>query len=380
MQNNDIKYCVTSFTDLLGFSNHLEIGKDLRTKIGQEVINRLHFLENSIEQFLAEKKKYSKYYPKNINYKRINDSLILTLDLPEFLKPRIGENVKGGMTGNEIEKFFSEQELDTYETFEKANNEKLTQSIIELTQFIGLVARIHSFINRKENENCFPGAKTVIASGYRKSFIMKSNKEDYFSANFSFSNAYVAESFLKGQKLFIDNYILQILGSNQYIKNILKIASFIYKQYTFDPFDDNTVSLESTRKYIKGNVTEINLFRKKYLFRELNPTPLAYLQLFATFLPFLNGQQILKVSKKKKYLHRRIFYNFKNKVTTNEISENPNRFFLSTFDIEDNIEINKQLILTEKSSILDKQNKKDMELKFPIVHSFMEQVPRKNVH
>jgi hypothetical protein len=38
----------------------------------------------------------------------------------------------------------------------------------------------------------------------------KVKQEDYFSANFSFSNAYLAEQQLKGARLFIDNYILQI--------------------------------------------------------------------------------------------------------------------------------------------------------------------------
>jgi len=357
MENNDIKYCVTSFTDLLGFSSHLEIGNDLRTRIGQEAINRLQILEKCIDLFLAEKKNYSKYYPKNINYKRINDSLILTIDLPELLTPRIGEMVKSGITVGEIEHYFVEQELESYETFENAYKEKLTQSVIELSQFIGLVARIHSFINRKENEGYYPGAKTIIATGFRKSYFPKTNKEDPFSANFSFSNAYIAETVLKGQKLFVDNNVLQILSENQYIKNVLKISSFFHEQYSFDPFDDKDSSQDNIKKYKKGNVTEVTLFRKKYLFRELNPIPLAYIQLFPNFLPYLSGKKRLINNGNQKYVFRKQFYHFKNTVSSEEIYRNSSQFNFFRNDLEDNIEVTKQLILTEKSSLFDKKKR-----------------------
>ena len=171
MENTDIKFCVTSYIDLRGISNHLEIGNDLRTKIGQEVITRLDSLEETIDLFLNERKGHPQYYPKTINYRRVNDALILTIDLPEFLTPRIGETIREGITVNEIGRFFpNSSEYDTYEEFEKAYIEKTTESILELTQFVGLSARIHSYINRKESENYFPGAKTVISSGYRRSF------------------------------------------------------------------------------------------------------------------------------------------------------------------------------------------------------------------
>src|SRR3972149_605973 len=293
MENSDIKFCVTSYTDLLGISNHLEIGNDLRTNIGKEVIKRLNFLEETIKLFLEERKKYSKYYPKNINYRRINDSLILTLDLPEFLTPRIGETIKEGLTGSEIEEFFPNHEYDSYEEFEIAYNNKLTQSILELTQFVGLSARIHSYINRMENSYYFPGAKTVISSGYRKSYFTLTNDEDYFSANFSFSNAYIAESFLKGQNFFIDNNILKLIGSNKFTRNILKISSFIYELNSFDPFDDGSISIDSKAKPKKGEAKEVTIFRKKYLFREVNPNRLAFLQLFPSLLPYLNGEKKL---------------------------------------------------------------------------------------
>lgn len=359
MEESDVKYCVTSFTDLLGISNHLEIGNDLRTKIGQEVINRLNVLEETIDMFLKEKKKYSKYYPKNINYRRINDSLILTLDLPEFLTPRIGETIREGLTQNELHHFFPNAlDYDSFEEFDIAYNNKLTESIIELTQFIGLSGRIHSYINRKENENYFPGAKTIISSGYRKSFFTSTKQEDYFSANFSFSNAYIAESNLKGNGLFIDNNLLKLLGLNQFTRNLLKYSSFVSESNCFNPFDDEPPSIDSKAKPKMGVEKEIIIFRKKFYFREINSNRIAFLHLFSSLLPYLTGQK--RLVKKKKYLFRQVFYCFLNEIKTMDILESKKHFFFFRFDIEDNIDSVRQLVLKEKSSILEKQKEEQL--------------------
>ena len=360
MENSDIKYCVTSYIDLLGISSHLEIGNDLRTKIGQEVINRLNLLEETIDLFLNEKKRYPKYYPKNINYRRINDALFLSIDLPEFLTPRIGETIREGMSGIEMKRFFPNlSKYDTYEEFKRAYNDKKTESILELTQFIGLSARIHSYINRKESENYFPGAKTVISSGYRRSFFTSTKEEDYFSANFSFSNAYIAESNLKGSLFYVDNNILQLLGSNQFTRNLLKISSFIYESNNFDPFDDEPVSLDRKTKPKKGEEKEVIIFRKKYSFRVINTSGIAFMQLFPNLLPYLSGEK--KLVKRSKYLFRDIFFHFSNYIKSSEITEVKKHFFFFRFDIEDNIDSVRQLVLTEKSSILEKEKKEDYE-------------------
>lgn len=361
MENSDIKYCVTSFTDLLGFSSHLEIGNDLRTNIGKGVINRLNILEESIKLFVEEEKKYSDFYPSKIEFKRLNDAVIFTMDLPEYLTPNVGEIIKQGISLTEIKKYFTDEELDTYETFEKAIHIKNTEAILELTQFIGLVSRVHSFINRKEAEGFFPGAKTVIASGFRKSFITQSQEEDSLSANFSFSNAYIAESKLKGKKLFIDNNILELLGKNQYSMNLLKLSAFLPENYQFDPFDDKEVSIETeSKKYKKGEQQEVALFRKNYLFREVNPSKLAFIQLFPNLLPYLNGEKPLMIKEDGKYLFREIFNQFKNMINANEMIQGEKHIFGFRFDIEDDIESVKQLILTEESTILNAEKEKRM--------------------
>lgn len=336
MENSDIKYCVTTFIDLLGISSHLEIGNDLRTNIGQEVINRLNNLEEAINIFLKEKKKYPDFFPKNIHHRRINDALILTLDLPEFLTPRIGETVKEGITLKEYMYFFPNySEFSNEADFEMAYNQKLTESILELTQFIGLSARIHSFINRKENDNHYPGAKTVISSGYRRSFITKSKEEDFLSANFSFSNAYLAESTLKGCKFYVDNNILKLIGSNRFTRNLLKYSSFLNESNYFNPFDDDPPSIDRRFKPKIVDEKEVLLFRKQYLFREINPHIIVFLQFFPQFLPYLQGVKNRK--KGKKGIVNDIFNCYNTELQTNEILNGKKSFFFFRFDLEDDI-------------------------------------------
>ena len=347
MESSDVKYCVTAFLDLLGFSNHLEVGNDLRTTIGQEVIKRLTFLEDGLEYFLKEKNKHPEYYPNDIKYKRINDAIIFTLDLPEFLCPRIGETTKEGVNGYELDDFITKKNLTPDDDIEKVYENEITQSILELSQFIGIVSRVHLFINNKENENYFPGIKTVISSGFRKSFVTPSEGEDPFSANFSFSNAYIAESYLKGPNLFIDNSILRLLGFNQYTKNIIKLSSFKHEHFDFNPFDDGLASIDLKSIYRKGSLTEVLLFRKKYLFREMNPIPIVYLQLFKAFLPYLTGKNELIKDNKNQFIFRDVIYkHFLREINTEKMLKGEEKNTLCvTIRISDDIEEVKNLIL-----------------------------------
>jgi len=79
-----VKYCVTAVLDLLGFSSHLEVGRnDLRTKIGTEAIRRLQILEESLQLLQKDRAGYENGYPADFYATRINDSIILTLDLSD---------------------------------------------------------------------------------------------------------------------------------------------------------------------------------------------------------------------------------------------------------------------------------------------------------
>lgn len=356
--NQDVIYCVTAFIDLLGFSSHLEIGNDLRTQIGQEAVKRLGTLEKAVDLIKQEAKKVKKLFPENLNFQRINDAIILTIDLPEFLTPSIGESVRRGMTGNEINKYFKEEDLETEEKFKSAYINLINESTGALLRFIGLVSRIHSYINRKENENYYPGAKTVIATGFRKSFITSENKEDFFSANFSFSNAYVAEGILKGAKFYIDNYILQMLANNSYSKNIMRYAVYVNDQYNYDPLEDYEDVLYIPNPKREGESIEVQIFRKKYLFREMNSFPLAYLQLLPDLLPYLEGTKKIR---NKKHLFMRVFNDIKESKSKEELEKGSSNYLsLMRNDLEEDLRVIRDLLIKGGSKILDKQREENL--------------------
>jgi hypothetical protein len=295
---SDVKFCVCSFTDLLGFSSHLKIGYDLRTNIGQEAIKRLKVMEDVIGFIEAERKKYPHLFPKNIFYARINDAIVLTIDLPEQLLPEIGSTRARSISRKHTEMLFKEIEGIVDDStppneFYKIVNDKLTPLIQDLCLFVGLVSRIHRFIAKKENIEHFPGPKTVVSTGYRKVFINNDGKEDFLSANFAFSNAYIAEGKLKGSKIYFDNHILQLLSISPFGKNLVRYGLIIMEEPLFDPTKeyDDILFLKHGEEKI-SQIFEVELFRKQYLFREVNPSPLALFQLLLILTPYLKKEKM----------------------------------------------------------------------------------------
>lgn len=289
--NEDIKYCVTAIIDLLGFSSHLKLGHhDLRTNIGKQAIDRLQILEKAVAMFEAEMQHSKSEYPENLKYIRINDALILTIDLPTFLTPPIGKAMSTGPSTMELGEYFSENELESEEIFLEAYTKKVLNSTESLSSFLGLIARLHIYINSRENDNFFPGAKTVISTGYRKPFFNLSNKEDYFSANFSFTNAYLAQEKLKNSKLYVDNYILHLLAANPFVKNLIRFAHFTRSEPIFNPFEDYEDPFYLPTSYIKTEYVCVNILSRDFNFREMNPNPLVYLQILRRLHPYLIGE------------------------------------------------------------------------------------------
>lgn len=288
MEDTELKYSVTAITDLIGFSRHLEAGNyDLRTTIGKEAIKRLETLEESIRLLRNERKSHKSAYPKNLKLQRINDAIIFTIDLPKLFLPSVGETIIKGFSALEIGKHFDLDELDNLEKFEQAYYEKLVDSTIDLGLFVGLISRVHKYVNNIEAKHSFPGAKSVIATGLRLPFKGKGKKEDFFSANFSFSNAYIAERSLKGPLFFVDDNILRLLFANKYFKNIIRFASFIYKEAGFNPHADYDDILYPLGTLLKSKPIKVDILKKTFAFRQLNTTPLNYLQTIPFLEPFL---------------------------------------------------------------------------------------------
>jgi len=212
----DTKLTITVVLDLLGFSQHLELGNnDIRTKIGNQAIERLSNLEKAISIIEAERNKHKDIFPSELFYIRINDSVILNIDLNDDFMPSIGNS------SIEPGKFY----MDTILTPSVDQNERsrlykqsMNKKTLDVCLFIGLVARIHNYINQIESESNLPGCRTIISTGLRRVFLSNEGEDDRLSANFSFSNAYlVSES---GSKGGFD-------GNNIYIR---PVANLVYRE------------------------------------------------------------------------------------------------------------------------------------------------------
>ena len=271
--DKEIKYCISGLLDLQGFSSHLEVSSDLRTVIGQQAISRLQILEEALKVLRKEQRKGKESF--FFTYKRINDAIIFSIDLDDALLPSIGYTYKYVLTIDEWKKYYDIGNDEDDESFDRKYSSKRKIYTLPVVKFIGLISRIHLIVNTEEWKNNFPGAKTVISTGFRRSFIGFDGKEDYFSANFAFSNAYIAQEKLKGGGFYLDNNILQMLDADLHINNIAKLACLTYNNQIYSPLKDLK---EPVREWTESDVTEISLFRKKYHFRRVNPNPLTYLQ------------------------------------------------------------------------------------------------------
>jgi len=176
---------------------------DIRTQVGAQAIERLSLIEDAIRLFEKEKVSHPDLYPKGLQYIRFNDALFLGIDA-EHLAPPVGRTtLTGGYSIEELRRLVS--------TEGKINVEGTTwESGSDVAKFLGLVARIHNYINELEAKRSFPGCRTVVASGLRKCFKDRKGVDDYFSANFSVSMAFEAGKHgssvgIKGNYLYVED-------------------------------------------------------------------------------------------------------------------------------------------------------------------------------
>src|SRR5205814_4621539 len=159
------------------------------------------------------------------------------------------------------------------EAYDRNYERKRKEYTLPLIRFIGLVSRIHQRLNIEERKNIFPGVKTIISTGFRKRFFGIDGEEDYFSANFAFSNSYKAQDFLKGGGLFLDNHIIEMMDADLRIKNIAKLACLSYNRPVYSPLK---LDGEADKAFVESSVEKVSLFRKTYYFRNVNANPLTY--------------------------------------------------------------------------------------------------------
>lgn len=284
-----VRFCLCAMIDLRGFASHLETGDyDLRTTIGQEAILRLTGLEEALDIFKCERGRLPSYYAADINHRRINDAIFLSLDLENTLIPEIGSTKFGGLTANRLNELIPQEEKEG--DWKDARHKLLTEATTPVQHFVGLVSRLHLTINKREAESNFPGAKTVVSTGFRRSIESDSGiKDDFFSANFALANVFKAEKNLHGTGVFIDDNVLQMLSYDRYSRRLVQFAHFIFREDAFDCFQDFEDIFWRNSKAEIPNPIELSLFRKNYVFRQVNPSPLSYLQQISALYDFLDG-------------------------------------------------------------------------------------------
>lgn len=301
-KSDEVIFCAAAMIDLLGFSSHLEVGgSDLRTTVGAEAVERLEYLREAQSLMKDERQKRPDYYPESLNVVRINDALILTIDLPDFLKPSIGSVVKRGTTVDELDEYFNMDEYDGEDgqaQFLEDYEQKRIEASRDLTKFVGLVARTHSFITKKENEQIYPGPRTVICSGFRRP-LENETELDHLSANFAFSNAYQAERHLHGSKLFVDANILEMISSDKFSRNVLRNASFERSREPKAYLDPDWEFDSTPESLVQREEVKVSLFRKTYYFLELDSNRVEYLQSVDHLYTVLTGEDELHNEKER---------------------------------------------------------------------------------
>ena len=152
MINSDVRWACSAQLDLLGFSNHLMIANcDIRTQIGAQAVERLSSLEEAIRLFEKEKSNYPDLYPNELQYLRFNDAIFLGIDVKYLVPPTGQTNLTGGYSIDQLRKKHPQKGQITFEG-------TTTESSSNVAKFLGLVARIHKYINEREAEKGFQDA------------------------------------------------------------------------------------------------------------------------------------------------------------------------------------------------------------------------------
>ena len=351
-QVSGVKFNVCALIDLLGFSSHLEIsGYDLRTAIGEQAIRRLETLEEGMALIHKETEESPQVVPKGLRVQRINDAIICTMDLDDFLLPSTGQTRFTGTSANDLAAHFNLESFDNSADFLSVYEARLCEAIEPIQQFLGIVARLHLFIQKREGIGFFPGARTIISTGFRRPFRSFQEQDDALSANFAFANAMVADKSLHGPHLYIDNNLIELCSRDRLARNLMRFSCFEWRDAAYDCLSDE----EPIEGIIWREATKVSdpealmLFRRRYLFRRLNASPLSYLQHLTFLRPCIERDE--KADRSNPYFAHvldAVHYGVSDKRV--EAGRPPKSFLYSgTNDLETSLTEFKELLLTGDS-------------------------------
>jgi len=351
-QVSDLKFNICAFIDLLGFSSHLEISSyDLRTTIGEQAIKRLETLEDGMELIRKEAKDLPEAVPKGLRIQRINDAIIFTLDLDDCLLPSIGQTRFTGISGKDLERNFDLESFSDFTEFSSVYEARILKAIEPIKQFLGIVARLHLFVQNKEGNSFFPGARTIISTGFRRPFRALQDQDDALSANFAFSNVVVADKSLHGPHFYVDNNLIELCSKDRLARNLMRFSCFEWGESSYDCLRDE----QPTEGITLGEAIKISdpktlmLFRRRYLFRRLNPSPLSFLQHLIFLRPCIDGNEKADLSNPY-FTHILDAVNYGVSDKRIDASKPPKSFlYTGTNDLETSIIEFKELLLTGDS-------------------------------
>ncbi len=293
-QGSAVKSSVCALIDLLGFSSHLEIsGYDLRTAIGEQAIKRLDNLEKAMALVRREGEDLPHLVPNGFRAQRINDAIICTMDLDDFLLPSVGQTRFSGPTPNDLSQYFDLNDYDEGAEFLPVYRARLQGAVEPIQQFLGIIARIHLFIHRMESAGLFPGARTVISTGFRRPFRPHQGQDDALSANFAFANATEADKSLHGPRFFVDNNLMEVCSRDRLARNLMRFSCFEWSDAAYDCLGTDEPPEGAVPRVVQRlpDPEELVLFQRPYLFRRLNPSPLSFLQHLFFLRPCIEGDQ-----------------------------------------------------------------------------------------
>lgn len=284
-----MRWACSAQVDLLGFSDHLMVANwDIRNRIGRQAIERLSSLEDALQLFQKERENHPQLYPRALQYRRFNDTLFLGVDA-EHLEPPTGQTtLTGGYSLNELKKLHPQ----SGQTVPKGTR---AESGGDVAKFLGLVARVHEYVNRRETENDFPGCRTVVASGLRRRFSDRNDEDDFFSANFAVSAAFEADKSgssggLKGDNLYVEQDVGMAISYCEPCHAVLGFAKFVRTDSSLiDPYEYIKTPENMVMGFLPGGFWTIpepvtlEIMKKNLTFRRLNPAVLTNLQLLSDY-------------------------------------------------------------------------------------------------
>ena len=257
---------------------------DVRSGIGREALKRLNTLEKALGAVETEANEDSSYFPSDASCIRLNDSLIFMMDMDPAYLPPVGNPDIWPPSGEKAMEWAKERGMGRTD-YTGINDQLYEAQARRLAKFLGLVARVHNFVNTEEGRMSFPGCRTVIASGLRKTFHDRNEKDDFLAINFSLRNAYFvqesgsAKGFI-GNNIFLDDNVARVVSSDRVSHGLLYFSQFTEEIRKSDPFVPNSSEPIGGMPHLnRPHRLNVEIHRRNYSFTALNPDSLSNLQL-----------------------------------------------------------------------------------------------------